>query len=1688
MAKVRNKKFKGVVESLKHALTEAVPPEFLPYKEDVISYLKRHGAHVNPREPWITRLIANPNGACKADRNGIIVHDSHSVGTDSTSKNSSQQNPSEVKSQDYYVKSQDTTASHEIQDGFAVPTNLVLSSESAVIVSQTSIDSNVDEATTARSSEYGSTQQDIYTSSSSNHDVEIPTVPGHVEISNVISLDVTPDESPFKTPIFDNNNDVNHQNGIVVPRYESGRPSRRAASLYRLQRTYSSSSCNTEDASQSVDLCDSVSGYEGKKQGRGYTRRVVDKKLVWPLNCWICREPMDRVNSYIICSSVCKRAFHASCESMLALKLRLQLKPIDEDKPLEDPLRLRNTRPARGSSSVSVAGGNDTSSQEFCATVNDSTDHDNSELVISDFAYKDQLDNLLDTSPTDSNFHSGLDDDPVTPASSVNDFVSLEPQVKGRSAVGRLRGSRTIKIPDDIPKERKEDDNGYEWRDLVASSSGWTRLAPNCISRDCVFCLNSYTGCSGCFKFVPQGTLVKCAMDGCSTFYCYPDCLKHIRLILPDKRVFLLHRLVYGNFRKLLDSNRRPLFICHSHTCWSCYDCDRYSYLWETIWRVESTRSPIDFMSYAWQELRKSCRGKVETSHFAKGKRIPRPPTYPDVRAFRSFMQSRRFGLHGVMTASALATLYPHSDDEERPKFHKVTTNILLRCVRCERTWCTNCVHPDVHVVPQSGKQVICHDCIHLERASGEVPKFGSHRKLMNRSQREIMEPGVKLTSRQPKEIYNKVMAHLTEQEMYHGKVATKPTFLDPGMLYCHIDTEVVTVRAPRKIRRDAGRPRGRDPSDLMDNDDLRDLVDDNVISSLENVKIEGDCEDAEYSPGDICPPPAPPPPPHIDIPGLLGDIKIENAIGDMPSDLKYEADVSDCILGTTQETVTATQDSTVVVCAPSKSISASSDFDVHSSIDHASQILNDDGMDSLREIDEPVIDNLVPVKAEGEEDARPPARKPGRPPKNRTVTVTENGIDASAVTKIVIKSTRPVGRPKSRKNGDIVKPARGSKSTKTLPSDFAEEDIRNLRRRERRAAKRAAQRQSEYGIRRTELRAQLRTYLNRVRSREFNTVVRDCDPETILRICSEFRYMTNNVISDDSLRSVVNEGPLSRCSCRFACGSECSNAVSFVECNSSNCNFGDINCGNRRFKNLNIPKLRLRSVDGKGLGAFASENIEKDELVCEYVGKVISQTEFQRCVDSWSFAELDNSNSGHWYIMKIQKDVYIDSTNMGNVARFINHSCDPNCVSVPYNVNGTLRMGVFAQRRIASGEEVTYNYGFSSRGVGGGFKCLCGAKNCRGMVGVQQDTTAETLEEIECAKSEGKEYETLSQLMFDMASIYTTNKEGNYMKPRPSPLDVLNGIWTSGDLYRYDRSQTRLRLGAECDLGDGLRLPMSPVASLVADNTHMNQSLWNYSKLLVLGGRTMKQWDTANTKEFAAGIPWGIIALENNDVSLLRSLESGCLFPDLYAKAKRFIQTVCMAQSRHCAGSEGCENLQRLMDLTWGATEPCYVCSGYGDCKNCDYCGDVLHDDNACGDFYVDQYGMNLCNVCQNSDHRLEWLMASNHMRESLGMTLWSLRMDRAYQQSRSTFRELLRNKVPESDGEIRRVRMDKVATGDQATEVDTPVVYPCGDTLFCSRRDYERYCKSPMSFYEAQVKYHNMCQNALRNYDCFW
>lgn len=158
------------------------------------------------------------------------------------------------------------------------------------------------------------------------------------------------------------------------------------------------------------------------------------------------------------------------------------------------------------------------------------------------------------------------------------------------------------------------------------------------------------------------------------------------------------------------------------------------------------------------------------------------------------------------------------------------------------------------------------------------------------------------------------------------------------------------------------------------------------------------------------------------------------------------------------------------------------------------------------------------------------------------------------------------------------------------------------------------------------------------------------------------------------------------------------------------NCDVGP-NCGNRALGLRKSAKCKPKRENGKGWGLITLEAVKKGDLVQEYVGEVIDEKTKDERLTTWSKVHPNDPN---FYIMQLEAGWYIDARVEANLSRFINHSCDPNCVLRPVSVAGYTRNGIYAARDIMVGEFLSYDYQFDTK-HGDKFMCRCGAAKCRG-------------------------------------------------------------------------------------------------------------------------------------------------------------------------------------------------------------------------------------------------------------------------------------------------------------------------------------------------------------------------------------
>lgn len=133
--------------------------------------------------------------------------------------------------------------------------------------------------------------------------------------------------------------------------------------------------------------------------------------------------------------------------------------------------------------------------------------------------------------------------------------------------------------------------------------------------------------------------------------------------------------------------------------------------------------------------------------------------------------------------------------------------------------------------------------------------------------------------------------------------------------------------------------------------------------------------------------------------------------------------------------------------------------------------------------------------------------------------------------------------------------------------------------------------------------------------------------------------------------------------------------------------------------------KLHFAPSNIHNWGLFALEYIPAEEMIIEYIGEVVRA----HIADTRERLVYGQSTS---YFFRLDDDFVIDATHCGNLARFINHSCQPNCYAKIISLDGVKKVVIYSKQDIEFGEEITYDYKFPIEE--NKIECHCGAEQCR--------------------------------------------------------------------------------------------------------------------------------------------------------------------------------------------------------------------------------------------------------------------------------------------------------------------------------------------------------------------------------------
>ena len=144
--------------------------------------------------------------------------------------------------------------------------------------------------------------------------------------------------------------------------------------------------------------------------------------------------------------------------------------------------------------------------------------------------------------------------------------------------------------------------------------------------------------------------------------------------------------------------------------------------------------------------------------------------------------------------------------------------------------------------------------------------------------------------------------------------------------------------------------------------------------------------------------------------------------------------------------------------------------------------------------------------------------------------------------------------------------------------------------------------------------------------------------------------------------------------------------------------------------KRRRAPLYELRRSKIQGRGVFAARRIRPGQRIIEYAGERITPDEGDRRYDD---ARMKRH---HTFLFSLDKKTVIDGNRKGNDARYINHSCDPNCEAVTVGK----KIFIFAKKNIQPGVELAYDYKYEwsndKRDIEL-YRCECGSARCRGTI-----------------------------------------------------------------------------------------------------------------------------------------------------------------------------------------------------------------------------------------------------------------------------------------------------------------------------------------------------------------------------------
>ncbi|KAL8467061.1 hypothetical protein ACS0TY_035953 [Phlomoides rotata] len=284
----------------------------------------------------------------------------------------------------------------------------------------------------------------------------------------------------------------------------------------------------------------------------------------------------------------------------------------------------------------------------------------------------------------------------------------------------------------------------------------------------------------------------------------------------------------------------------------------------------------------------------------------------------------------------------------------------------------------------------------------------------------------------------------------------------------------------------------------------------------------------------------------------------------------------------------------------------------------------------------------------------------------------------------------------------------------------------------------------------------------------------------------------------------------------RMGCGPKCLNRMLNIECVEGTCPCGEL-CSNQQFQKRIHAKLKWFKCGKKGFGLLGLQDISEGQFVIEYVGEVLN-------IHAYEARQREYALQGHrhFYFMTLNGSEVIDACAKGNLGRYINHSCDPNCRTEKWMVNGEVCVGLFAIRDIKKGEELTFDYNYVRVFGAAAKKCVCGSPNCRGYIGgdptnseviVHGDSDDEYAEPVMICEDRGMNDEwndIMSHSLYEKENISTNEPQENRYR--------MKKVNAAGQSESITAETINEKVGVNATFADGCL--KTSTATWVADTT----------------------------------------------------------------------------------------------------------------------------------------------------------------------------------------------------------------------------------------------------------------------------